>query len=1635
MEYSYQEQQHRQYEQYEQQSHYYREAADSQPSAHDNTQSIHSDPHVTYRYSDQLELSNPTQPPLPLLDKKQIKTPQLQARPSLSLGPLPINQFQMAREQLPTAPSPPIFSSADPEPVYHEQNIGIFEEITTDTVTNSTVINIGSPHLSSERVTQSYANRSRNRNSLQSSYSVGSPVMPERAARPLLPPHETALGPSSSSNVVGQQNGMGVVPLIRSSSDSNWNMTSNSIAAYSTPRSQQSQCYSRQVTLSSIPPNETVPPMPGKIASKTGKIRIQLTFDKPFFNAGGELSGRLEVQCSASSSVMLADMIIELLGYETLAKDQSTPKVFHKTVLRLQDAHRPSQAVQENIEPDSDGYWVARKGRTIFPFRLNIQDKLPNSYESKVGNVRYVTSAIARMKANHQKEIVNHTREVFIYETWTTDDVILARKKSVKADTSKRLFMGGEGSLEMYAELTRTMVSSGGIVYVNVGVKNLTKKKIMGIKLTLWRQISACNPRSTPSSQISLPTNRDQDSAKNYCEIIYKGEDYAFDNDDARMVVLPIYIPSGVYSLRNTTYLNVQFYVQVSLMASMSKNLALELPIYITHASSWSDPPPRIPRDFAFPTHENDPVRKNKTGLFSTKKIPLTQSSGNLNDTKISPGTQEPSRTYRRSFSVPIGHVNIPTPPQGNTNDGACSRPVTRRPSMKDPDSPTSVLNFSQAGNLFVVNPDVASIRRFSASESLMSVPNNASRNPTSPHVFQFVPTAISSVPPPSLSTTPESLPTIAADKKASEIATHIQSIDDSQDFDMSRSVSSAQYNSNKKEQEKLKMGKGLRKTLAKLSISIPNQPFTNPPLKQKSGVSPIWQATTPGSDKGTSQGSSEESPGDVGSPSEVTILSRNSSGSSLKSFKRMIDVVSRKSSVGSTRVMTVSPGPMSPSQSYLGMKNCSPMSSPHIQTTNIGNSSSIEMNESTEKRSPGGQLAMTQIIPDFAFHHGTPILEERGSEGYFDSSGNNSRTPTSISFGNKGATNQSSPSTPTSFTRPWDLQSNFSNSSVTSLLDTLESVQTAIAIRDEYYLSKNNSRRSSYETRIAPALIGDPIVVDTQIYNILLNENGSQTTANLSGLEDNEMGHPSTPVQSELPNDQSQSVNNELSMQKMPYSVPNGSLPEIHYTHRDLPPNNETSNRLVNQSSQNSESSNARIDQRMDIPQHPSIEPSFNDMYRSCPIIPLVGEPTLLPPSSIVRTNSHQEGQCIIPDNVTFHPKQVVEENHQLNVQNPLSMDPAAIVTSDTMFNSSPTINYYLQSGVELSTPINPPVGPSTIETNLLLPSTESTNSNHGTERSANMDSCQPKPSSLTFAPPYNQEYDVHYEYLHLDAQSSSINGKSEVSNDYQSGLNIDGPNVENKAQGYSCDEDDSQPLPGVYEEESIFVIPATQPLTPNINRQKSNEFHNRIEGNDLQKQEFYETIILPPPLESQINISLDSHVAVTSHPKTMHPLDVTHHAVDVSGNSDVTESISTPQLPTPVTPTVNGVKPLMTHVEISTPILDHANPYSNSLYHDTDGISASISNTNEPPSTQQLHPMIGNQAVVRIKGTFRPSPLAFEGNVITAAEPSPTYSSEPSIMSPNIDIDGTDSYSKECMSPAPARSLHHSPITGNIY
>lgn len=296
----------RQYQQYEQQQHYYRESS-SMAGADLSAVRPPFGP-MPYRQSAYQGVYNGS-PQMRLATPRQQQMQQMQAQRPMSEGPISPNRLPSARDMLPTAPFPSAFPTTQPAPVFPEPSSESSSATTSSTDVPLSASTSGSDIVPSP-VPQEAIPRNPNRNS---NYSLYSPVM-EKAR-----PRSTVIEPSeimsSPLTLHASMSATSLNNMTWQSAESQRNST-----MYSTPssksRSSHAQSFSRQVTLASIPAKEEVPPMPGKVTSKTGKVRIQLTFDRPFFNAGGELSGRLEIQCSSSRSVKLADMFIELLGYE-----------------------------------------------------------------------------------------------------------------------------------------------------------------------------------------------------------------------------------------------------------------------------------------------------------------------------------------------------------------------------------------------------------------------------------------------------------------------------------------------------------------------------------------------------------------------------------------------------------------------------------------------------------------------------------------------------------------------------------------------------------------------------------------------------------------------------------------------------------------------------------------------------------------------------------------------------------------------------------------------------------------------------------------------------------------------------------------------------------------------------------------------------------------------------------------------------------------------------------------------------------------------------------------------------------------------------------------------------------------------
>lgn len=73
-------------------------------------------------------------------------------------------------------------------------------------------------------------------------------------------------------------------------------------------------------------------------------------------------------------------------------------RFFHRQII-LQDHKHPTDAVLRSKPPEKDGYWQAKKGRTVFEFRIPLlpidsasRNNLPSSVRTRAGTVRYTVS-------------------------------------------------------------------------------------------------------------------------------------------------------------------------------------------------------------------------------------------------------------------------------------------------------------------------------------------------------------------------------------------------------------------------------------------------------------------------------------------------------------------------------------------------------------------------------------------------------------------------------------------------------------------------------------------------------------------------------------------------------------------------------------------------------------------------------------------------------------------------------------------------------------------------------------------------------------------------------------------------------------------------------------------------------------------------------------------------------------------------------------------------------------------------------------------------------------------------------------------------------------------------------------------
>ncbi|GAC76057.1 hypothetical protein PANT_19d00091 [Moesziomyces antarcticus T-34] len=327
------------------------------------------------------------------------------------------------------------------------------------------------------------------------------------------------------------------------------------------------------------------------MVTKHPKVKIDIVLSSNVFEAGGTLSGKVELTCTTSQRLRLGQIAIELEAVEQLtSRDHAATQLFlyNRTMFQGDDLP-PSNAVLPAAP--INGYWTARKGRTTFPFSFRLPSSAP-SCVTFAGNasLRYGLKATAQTWYNDDKMIVTARREAFVLEKWS--DVHNPRfyePVDVVGDT--RLFMGGNGAVWLEAGVTEQLFWGGGQMLVRCGIKNNTKRHLSGIKIALARRLifPVGSPEGVHESAEKM--SLEPRITEIVHDQIFKGRDYEFAPNAESVCTAAVDIPRDLRTIRKTRLFEVRTYALVSLLlGSFAKDLTIEIPIYVAHTASGQPP-------------------------------------------------------------------------------------------------------------------------------------------------------------------------------------------------------------------------------------------------------------------------------------------------------------------------------------------------------------------------------------------------------------------------------------------------------------------------------------------------------------------------------------------------------------------------------------------------------------------------------------------------------------------------------------------------------------------------------------------------------------------------------------------------------------------------------------------------------------------------------------------------------------------------------------------------------------------------------------------------------------------------------------------------------------------------------------
>ncbi|PLW25645.1 hypothetical protein PCANC_28141 [Puccinia coronata f. sp. avenae] len=461
------------------------------------------------------------------------------------------------------------------------------------------------------------------------------------------------------------------------------------------------------------------PPLPPNATYNHPIILLNILPSAKLFTAGSKVTGMLEVICKERNSVALGQLAIEFFGIEELKlldhSAQSSIHGPHKCVFQG-PALPPSNAVATSEAPIGGHYYTALRGRTKFPFAFPLPSKLPSSTNfNDKARLCYGLKATCQVLSieSRQNVLVTKSKNVQIVEKlldWndTKYHEPVEMRGELRDPTGTGAGVWAEVKIDKMLHYSQNSShADDGLIRAQLTVKNSTRRMLSGgVNAKICRRlVLPQDPGSlTDSSRIQVVRN-----------CTFRGIDYEFPaaSGQAKTVKLICQLPSttqddiehadhnsSCLSVRGLKLFSVDMFLRVELeLGALSNDLIVDLPIYVTHASSL----PKELRIRSTPaTIEHVPSPNPishlaKPDSSSGRASRNTSRSSSPHPPSLQPGNISRSASPRLSVSIGPGdwggmQRSAPPSPAGSAHFSPLPSP---QPSPRPPSRFSSPLPFS----------------------------------------------------------------------------------------------------------------------------------------------------------------------------------------------------------------------------------------------------------------------------------------------------------------------------------------------------------------------------------------------------------------------------------------------------------------------------------------------------------------------------------------------------------------------------------------------------------------------------------------------------------------------------------------------------------------------------------------------------------------------------------------------------------------------------------------------------------------------------------------------------------------------------------------------------------------------------